>query len=82
MAQRVKVSVAPVYGARDEGPRCTLLRVDNLKILLDCGWSPALDRSLPNRLRRLAPTLDAVLVSHADLSHAGALPYLVSEVCA
>ncbi len=55
----------------------TLLRVDGACLLLDCGWTEALDAaSVLPALRRAAPGLDAVLVSFGDLRHAGSLPLL------
>ena len=80
-APKTRVTVEPLWS--DSTPLQapfligTLLRVDGATLLLDCGWTEALDASsvLP-ALRRVAPSLDAVLVSFGDLGHAGALPLL------
>ncbi len=56
---------------------CMAPQVDSLTLLLDCGWDDRYDIGL------LAPVLDAlghvdaVLISHPDPLHLGALPYLV-----
>ena len=65
-------------GAGEVGASCLLIKVANRNILIDCGVrvnetknaaSPDLDR-----LRQLAPTLDAIFISHAHADHVGALP--------
>ena len=79
---KTRVTVTPLFSAPT--PACpspvligALLALDDTRILLDCGWTEAFDAAavLPP-LRRVAPTLDAVLVSFGDLRHAGALPLL------
>ena len=37
-----------------------------MKILLDCGWNDAMDVELLAPLAKVAPFVDAVLVSHPD----------------
>lgn len=54
---------------------CYLLEMDGCKILLDCGWNDAMDVHLLAPLAAVAPEVDAVLVSHPDTAHLGALPY-------
>lgn len=61
---------------------CYLLEIDEACILLDCGWDESFDtRILPpiRDLKKLAARIDAVLLTHCDLMHLGALPYLVKE---
>merc|ERR1719375_410653 len=74
----------------------TLLEVGGCAVLLDCGWAAAapapgagagapaeaagLDPALLAPLAAVAPRLDCVLVSHADLAHLGALPYAVGRL--
>mmetsp|Transcript_12290 Transcript_12290/g.37200 ORF Transcript_12290/g.37200 Transcript_12290/m.37200 type:complete len:762 (-) Transcript_12290:32-2317(-) len=75
-----RISFRPLAGARDQTPYCFLLEVDDFRILLDCGWD---DHFRPDELAHLAdvaPTIDAVLLSHADLPHIGALPYAVNKL--
>ena len=40
--------------------------MDGWKILLDCGWNDAMDVELLAPLAKVAPFVDAVLVSHPD----------------
>ena len=93
-----RIAVTPLYGARDRGPKCTLLEVGGVRLLLDCGWSEALldehdananastvtaavAASAPTspasspvaRATEAARTAHALLLSHADLDHLGAL---------
>ena len=62
--------------ARDcAAPCCFLLAVGDHKILLDCGWDDAFDPAALAPLAEVAPSIDAVLLSHGDMAHLGALPY-------
>ncbi|KAL6051559.1 cleavage and polyadenylation specificity factor subunit 2 [Balamuthia mandrillaris] len=66
-------------GAYSEGPLCYLLEVDDFHILLDCGWTDDFDVDDLEPLRPWIPKIDAVLLSHPDLTHLGALPFLVGK---
>jgi cleavage and polyadenylation specificity factor subunit 2 len=33
------IKFTPLSGAKNEEPLCYLLEIDEVKILLDCGWS-------------------------------------------
>ncbi|CAM9098821.1 unnamed protein product, partial [Ectocarpus fasciculatus] len=59
---------------------CSLLQIgDDFNVLLDCGWSSlSIDdiRTIRLKLREYGP-LDCVLLSHADMQHVGALPFLL-----
>lgn len=75
------VRVTPVYGARsDDHALCTLLSIDGLNLLLDCGWNSSFDVSSLGSLPEIAPTVHAVLLSHPDINHLGALPYAISKL--
>jgi glyoxylase-like metal-dependent hydrolase (beta-lactamase superfamily II) len=82
----VPARLTPLSGARADGaPLAHLLELGppdaTLTLLLDCGWSPA-DGDPEACLRPLLealPRVDAVLLSHADTRHAGALPVLVGR---
>ena len=52
-------------------------QVNGFSLLLDCGWDNACDLALLVPLLPQLPALDGVLISHPDLAHLGALPYLV-----
>lgn len=54
--------------------------MDGWKILLDCGWNDAMDVELLAPLAKVAPFVDAVLVSHPDTTHLGALPYAFGKL--
>jgi cleavage and polyadenylation specificity factor subunit 2 len=70
----------PLYGARGAGPAAGLLRVGGATLLLDCGWGPPWDEALLAPLRAALPSVDAVLISHPDAAHMGALPLLVGRL--
>lgn len=66
-------------GAQNEGPLCYLLQVDEFKFLLDCGWDENLDPNVVDNICRHAHSIDAILLTHPDIYHIGALPYLVGK---
>ena len=69
-------ALAPAFPSTPgEDPLCYLLEMDGRKILLDCGWDDRMDVQALEPLRRIAPHVDAVLISHPDTAHLGALPY-------
>lgn len=107
----VCVTFTSLYGTGKHEPLCSVLRVDDITILLDCGWTDAFDEALVAPLIEyglplppaptapclhgrvyvcisvcvhdpcsIAPTVDVVLLSHADMEHCGAIPYAVSKV--
>ena len=69
----------PLYGAQADGPVCYMLETDSVTILLDCGWDETFDTGTIEPLRRVAPAVDLILISHGDLSHVGALPYALKH---
>jgi cleavage and polyadenylation specificity factor subunit 2 len=59
---------------------CYLLEIDDCTILLDCGWTDAFEPAALEALAAVAPRVDLVLLSHADLEHAGGVPYLLTKL--
>lgn len=77
----LNVKITPIYGAQsDDHALCTFLSIDGLNLLLDCGWNSSFDESALGILPQLAPTVHAVLLSHPDIDHLGALPYAISKL--
>lgn len=74
------IQFKPLYGAHASEPLCFLLEVDESTFLLDAGWTTQFDPSLLEPLRPLVNRIDAVLISHPDVMHLGALPYLVGKL--
>ncbi|KAI4311930.1 hypothetical protein MLD38_036794 [Melastoma candidum] len=74
------VQVTPLCGVYNENPLSYLVSVDGFNFLLDCGWNDQFDLSLLDPLSRVASTIDAVLLSHPDTLHLGALPYAVAHL--
>lgn len=70
------VRFTALYGARSESrAHAYLLRVDDFTFLLDCGWHPSTDPAEAEAaLRPILPSVDAVLLTHAHLTHCAALP--------
>ncbi|CAD5228967.1 unnamed protein product [Bursaphelenchus okinawaensis] len=73
------IKLEPLSGAQDNGPLCYLLQVDQVYILLDCGWNEHFDMSFINALKPRISQINAVLITYADINHLGALPYLVAK---
>ena len=78
------VKFTPICGAHTSSstptPLCYLLQIDEFNILLDCGWSEPFDVAVLEPLAAVAPTIDAILLSHADTNHLGALPYAFKKL--
>jgi len=76
-----KFGFTPVLGLVKDGPVCYVLEVDEYKILLDCGWTHHYNLDDIKPLSNLdLSDVNAVLLSHPDLLHLGALPYAFSQL--
>ncbi|KAI8334392.1 beta-lactamase-like protein [Chlamydoabsidia padenii] len=73
MASYIKFT--PLSGAKNEDALCYLLEIDEVKILLDCGWSDQFNTQDLLPLKKIAKQIDIVLLSHSDLTHLGAYTY-------
>ncbi|XP_050665942.1 probable cleavage and polyadenylation specificity factor subunit 2 [Leptidea sinapis] len=67
-------------GAGDESPPCYILQIDEFRFLLDCGWDEKFNMDFIEELKRHLNNIDAVLLSHSDPLHLGALPYAVGQL--
>ncbi|CAN4085894.1 unnamed protein product [Withania somnifera] len=74
------VQVTPLCGVYNENPLSYLVSIDGFNFLIDCGWNDHFDISLLQPLSRVASTVDAVLLSHPDTFHLGALPYAMKQL--
>lgn len=74
------IKLQALSGALDESPPCYLLQVDDVRILLDCGWDESFNFEVIKELKRVIHTIDAVLISYPDVNHLGALPYAVGKL--
>jgi len=74
------IRFTPYSGVKDEEPYCYLLEIDGFRILLDCGWFDFFDTKALEPLRRVAKTIDAILISHPDMKHLGAIPYAYAKL--
>jgi cleavage and polyadenylation specificity factor subunit 2 len=76
------VLVTPFYNENDDGV-CNLLEIGNATCLLDCGCCNHDSVDLLNRIQlelgKRNKGLDAVIISHADVQHMGALPYILGK---
>ncbi|KAK6936840.1 Metallo-beta-lactamase [Dillenia turbinata] len=73
------VQVTPLCGVYNENPLSYLVSIDGFNFLIDCGWNDHFDSTLLHSLSSVASTIDAVLLSHPDILHLGALPYAVKQ---
>lgn len=76
----LNIQLTPLYGVHTDSPAlATLLSLDGLNILLDCGWNAFYDPTFLSNLAKVAPTVHVVLLSHSDPAHLGALPFAVAK---
>lgn len=77
------IKLTPLTGGRVSDGVCSLLEVGGVRILLDCGCSTECD---PQQLQQIAHDLKqiggihAVLLSHADFHHVGAIPIVLGKL--
>ncbi|KAL8141831.1 hypothetical protein V2J09_014863 [Rumex salicifolius] len=74
------VQVTPLSGVFNENPLSYLVSIDGFNLLVDCGWNDHFDTNLLQPLARVASSIDAVLLSHPDTMHLGALPYAMKQL--
>ena len=68
--------------AREVTGSCHILRVGGKTVLLDCGMYQGRRKESDEKNRKLPlpiAEIDAVVLSHAHIDHAGRLPYLVAQ---
>ncbi|MDO8538269.1 MAG: beta-CASP ribonuclease aCPSF1 [archaeon] len=73
------VRVTPLGGFRQVGRSCILLETPETKIIIDCGINVASQEKPYPYLDALSfpiDQLDAIVISHAHIDHAGFVPYL------
>eukprot|EP00411_Alexandrium_monilatum_P109040 CAMPEP_0175699758 /NCGR_PEP_ID=MMETSP0097-20121207/34637_1 /TAXON_ID=311494 /ORGANISM="Alexandrium monilatum, Strain CCMP3105" /LENGTH=859 /DNA_ID=CAMNT_0017006967 /DNA_START=16 /DNA_END=2595 /DNA_ORIENTATION=+ len=59
--------------------QCSILRLGGVTVLLNCGWSESFDTTLLAPLIPYLNDLDLIILTHADIKHVGALPYLLTK---
>ena len=68
------------FDGAGERAMCYHVSIDGCNILLDCGWTDAFDVEMLKPLEAIAKDVDAVLISHPDTAHLGALPYAFGKL--
>uniref|UniRef100_A0A3Q2QR57 Cleavage and polyadenylation specificity factor subunit 2 n=1 Tax=Fundulus heteroclitus TaxID=8078 RepID=A0A3Q2QR57_FUNHE len=74
------IKLTAVSGVQEESALCYLLQVDEFRFLLDCGWDETFSMDIIDAMKRYVHQVDAVLLSHPDPIHLGALPYAVGKL--
>lgn len=74
------IKLTALSGVQEESALCYLLQVDEFRFLLDCGWDETFSMDIIDSLKRYVHQVDAVLLSHPDHVHLGALPYAVGKL--
>uniref|UniRef100_A0A3Q3WY85 Cleavage and polyadenylation specificity factor subunit 2 n=1 Tax=Mola mola TaxID=94237 RepID=A0A3Q3WY85_MOLML len=74
------IKLTAVSGVQEESALCYLLQVDEFRLLLDCGWDENFSMDIIDAMKRYVHQVDAVLLSHPDPIHLGALPYAVGKL--
>ncbi len=52
LKKSVKVNFTPVYGVLSDAPVCFILDIDDVCILLDCGWREPFDLAAVQALKQ------------------------------
>uniref|UniRef100_A0A8D3CIX7 Cleavage and polyadenylation specificity factor subunit 2 n=1 Tax=Scophthalmus maximus TaxID=52904 RepID=A0A8D3CIX7_SCOMX len=73
------IKLTAVSGVQEESALCYLLQVDEFRFLLDCGWDENFSMDIIDAMKYVHQ-VDAVLLSHPDPIHLGALPYAVGKL--
>uniref|UniRef100_A0A9J7X0G6 Cleavage and polyadenylation specificity factor subunit 2 n=1 Tax=Cyprinus carpio carpio TaxID=630221 RepID=A0A9J7X0G6_CYPCA len=73
------IKLTALSGVQEESALCYLLQVDEFRFLLDCGWDESFSMDIIDSLKYVHQ-VDAVLLSHPDHLHLGALPYAVGKL--
>lgn len=78
-----QIRATPLRGGRQNTGVCVLLEIGGARLLLDCGWENG--QCDPEEIAKLTKDLvaaggvDAVLISHPDFHHVGALPVILGR---
>ena len=82
-----RVVCTPLSGADAASPPAYLLQLGGgsddaggFTFLLDAGWDEDFDEAALAALAAAVPRIDAVLLSHPDIAHLGALPVLIGRL--
>jgi Cft2 family RNA processing exonuclease len=79
--QPTSVAWSPVFSDDSTQVRCSLLRLEGLTVLLDCGLPEKHDTEAIKELLAVAAAADIIVISHATYRHCGGLPYVVKHGC-
>lgn len=58
------IKLHAISGAMDESPPCYILQVDELRILLDCGWDEKFDQDFIRELKRYILYYHTFMIKH------------------
>jgi len=75
------MNISFLGGAKEVGASCILLKIQDKKILLDCGIRQGNSKDILPDFRTIQEMggLDAIILSHAHMDHSGALPIISKE---
>lgn len=77
-----KITLTSYGAAQEVTGSCHLLKIDNFKILIDCGWWQGDQKNYFRNWEEFgfdAKSLNAVILTHAHLDHCGRLPLLYNR---
>lgn len=60
------IKLHAISGAMDESPPCYILQVDELRILLDCGWDENFNDEFMRELKRSEPSITIRLLDRNE----------------
>ncbi len=80
MPSTTQIELSFLGGASGIGASCTLVRVGDTTLVIDCGVRYSGTSALPDLSVLADQVVDAVLVTHAHMDHSGGLP-VITEAC-
>ncbi|KAI3385611.1 hypothetical protein SNEBB_000399 [Seison nebaliae] len=73
----MNIQVKILSGEDENDYYCHLLKINDVNIMLDCGWTRELDEKIISKYLDNINHLDYILISHGTFEHIGALPLIM-----
>jgi len=83
MKKNFNFEITPILTLSEDNMSCTLIKIDELNLLFDCGWdenfNPEVPQKILNSLKSSNSKIDYIFLSHNSISSFGSLPILIKD---